>query len=85
MGFDTNQIIDTFRIVCECAMPFNAYVETVRLDHLYKMVALIYNDQNIARSPAATFGHFVEVCGMLTMHDRKKRREGEAHGHGCPL
>lgn len=41
------------------------------------MVASIYNDQNLARSPAATFGHFVEVCGMLTMHDRKKRREND--------
>jgi NTP pyrophosphatase (non-canonical NTP hydrolase) len=46
-----------------------------RLDDLYKMVSSIYNDQNIGRSPSATFGHFVEVCGMLTMHDRRKRRE----------
>jgi NTP pyrophosphatase (non-canonical NTP hydrolase) len=53
------------------------FAQSARLDDLYKMVALIYNDQNIARSPAATFGHFVEVCGMLTMHDRKKRREGD--------
>lgn len=58
-------------------MPLASYPEPARLDHLYKMVASIYNDQNIARSPAATFGHFVEVCGMLTMHDRKKRREGD--------
>jgi NTP pyrophosphatase (non-canonical NTP hydrolase) len=40
------------------------------------MVAYIYNDRNMARPPAATFAHFVEVCGMLTIHDRKKRREG---------
>ncbi len=50
--------------------------QSPRLDDLYKMVSWIYNDQNITRSPAATFGHFVEVCGMLTMHDRRKRREG---------
>ncbi len=48
----------------------------ISLDDLYKMVAQIYSDQNIMRSRTATFGHFVEVCGMLTMHDRKKRREG---------
>jgi hypothetical protein len=51
-----------------------AFPQTLRLDDLYRMVASIYSDQNIARSSAATFGHFVEVCGMLTMHDRKKRR-----------
>lgn len=46
------------------------------LDDLYRMVAHIYSEQNIARSIASTFSHFVEVCGMLTIHDRKKRREG---------
>src|SRR5215469_11870717 len=56
-------------------MSSGAFPQTLRLDDLYRMVASIYTDQNIARSPSATFGHFVEVCGMLTMHDRKKRRE----------
>jgi hypothetical protein len=56
-------------------MSSGAFPQTLRLDDLYRMVASIYADQNIARSPAATFGHFLEVCGMLTMHDRKKRRE----------
>jgi NTP pyrophosphatase (non-canonical NTP hydrolase) len=46
------------------------------LDGLYKMVAYIYREQNAIRSPSTTFSHFVEVCGMLTIHDRKKRREG---------
>src|SRR5262245_1013600 len=46
------------------------------LDGLYKMVAHIYREQNAIRSPVATFSHFVEVCGMLTIHDRKKKREG---------
>ncbi|MEY9881780.1 hypothetical protein [Bradyrhizobium sp. USDA 329] len=48
----------------------------VRLDELYKMVAYIYSDKNMTRTATATFAHFVEVCGMLTIHDRKKRREG---------
>lgn len=48
----------------------------VRLDDLYKMVAYIYSDRNLSRPAAATFGHFVEVCGMLTIHDRSKKREG---------
>ena len=56
-------------------MSSGAFPQTLCLDDLYRMVASIYADQNIARSPAATFGHFLEVCGMLTMHDRKKRRE----------
>lgn len=46
------------------------------LDGLYKMVAYIYREQNAIRSPSATFSHFVEVCGMLAIHDRKKKREG---------
>jgi len=58
-------------------MPPAPFPQSARLDDLYKMVAFIYSDQNIARSPAATFEHFVEVCGMLSMHDRKKRREGD--------
>jgi NTP pyrophosphatase (non-canonical NTP hydrolase) len=48
------------------------------LDGLYKMVAHIYREQNAIRSPHATFSHFVEVCGMLTIHDRRKKREGSS-------
>jgi nucleoside phosphorylase/NTP pyrophosphatase (non-canonical NTP hydrolase) len=48
---------------------------TYSLDDLYLMVASIYTEQNAHRSPSATFAHFVEVCGMLTVHDRKKKRE----------
>lgn len=48
----------------------------LRLDDLYRMVAHIYADKNIGRTVEATFAHFVEVCGMLTIHDRKKKREG---------
>jgi hypothetical protein len=50
--------------------------QPIRLDDLYKMVAYIYADKNMSRTSTATFAHFVEVCGMLTIHDRKKRREG---------
>jgi hypothetical protein len=48
----------------------------LRLDDLYKMVAHIYSDKNVTRTATATFAHFVEVCGMLTIHDRRKKREG---------
>jgi len=47
-----------------------------RLDDLYKMTAYIYADKLSSRSSSATFAHLVEVCGMLTIHDRKKKREG---------
>jgi len=47
----------------------------LRLDDLYKMTAQIYADRSSVRSKEATFAHFVEVCGMLTIHDRRKRRE----------
>jgi len=47
----------------------------LRLDDLYKMVAHIYSEQNAYRSASATFGHFVEVCGTLTVESRGKRRE----------
>jgi NTP pyrophosphatase (non-canonical NTP hydrolase) len=47
-----------------------------RLDDLYKMVAHIYGEKLSERSSTATFAHFVEVCGMLTIHDRNKKREG---------
>lgn len=43
------------------------------LDDLYHMVARIYGERNAERSASATFAHFVEVCGMLTAHDRQKR------------
>lgn len=46
------------------------------LDDLYRMVAYIYADKNSTRTTESTFAHFVEVCGMLTIHDRKKKREG---------
>lgn len=46
----------------------------MRLDDLYKMTAFIYQDANLTRSKEATFLHFVEVCGMLTQLDRKKKR-----------
>jgi hypothetical protein len=39
------------------------------------MTAHIYSDRNSVRSKEATFAHFVEVCGMLTIADRKKKRE----------
>lgn len=47
-----------------------------RLDDLYKMVAYIYGDKLSSRSSEATFSHLVEVCGMLTIHARDKKREG---------
>jgi NTP pyrophosphatase (non-canonical NTP hydrolase) len=47
----------------------------LRLDDIYKMTAYIYGDRNITRTKEATFSHFVEVCGMLTIHDRRKKRE----------
>jgi NTP pyrophosphatase (non-canonical NTP hydrolase) len=40
------------------------------------MVAHIYSEQNAHRPASATFAHFVEVCGMLTVHCRNKKREG---------
>jgi hypothetical protein len=46
-----------------------------RLDDLYKMTAHIYGEQNAHRPTSATFSHFVEVCGLLTIHARKKKRE----------
>jgi NTP pyrophosphatase (non-canonical NTP hydrolase) len=48
----------------------------LRLDDVYKMVAHIYSEQNAHRPASATFAHFVEVCGMLTVLSRNKRREG---------
>lgn len=47
----------------------------LRLDDLYKMTAFIYHDSNMGRSKEATLLHFVEVCGMLTLLDRKKHRD----------
>jgi len=40
------------------------------------MISHIYSEQNAQRPASATFAHFVEVCGILTMHSRKKKREG---------
>lgn len=48
----------------------------LRLDDLYRMIAYIYGEQNALRPVSATFAHFVEVCGMLSILDRKKKREG---------
>jgi len=50
-------------------------MEKLRLDDLYYMVSHIYSEQNAHRPAAATFAHFVEVCGMLATHDRNKKRE----------
>jgi NTP pyrophosphatase (non-canonical NTP hydrolase) len=47
----------------------------LRLDDLYMMTSHIYGDRNSTRTKEATFAHFVEVCGMLTIHDRRKKRE----------
>jgi len=44
------------------------------LDDLYHMVAFIYGERNAERPATATFSHFVEACGMLTLHDRSKPR-----------
>ncbi len=48
----------------------------LRLDDLYKMIAHIYIEQNAHRPTSATFAHFVEACGMLTIHASNKKREG---------
>jgi nucleoside phosphorylase/NTP pyrophosphatase (non-canonical NTP hydrolase) len=50
--------------------------DTYSLDGLYLMISSIYGEQNYHRSPSSTFAHFVEVCGMLTVHDKRKRNEG---------
>jgi NTP pyrophosphatase (non-canonical NTP hydrolase) len=47
----------------------------LRLDDLYRMTSFIYHDANLGRSREGTLLHFVEVCGMLTLLDRKKKRE----------
>jgi len=46
-----------------------------RLDEIYRMTSYIYSEQNAQRPASATFAHFVEVCGILSMHVRKKKRE----------
>lgn len=48
---------------------------TPRLDEIYRMTAYIYSEQNAQRPASGTFAHFVEVCGILSMHVRKKKRE----------
>jgi NTP pyrophosphatase (non-canonical NTP hydrolase) len=55
-------------------------ITPLRLDDLYKMIAHIYSEQNAHRPASATFAHFVEVCGMLTVHSRNKKREGLTFG-----
>jgi nucleoside phosphorylase/NTP pyrophosphatase (non-canonical NTP hydrolase) len=45
------------------------------LDDLYHMVAHIYSDKNAERPISVTFSHFVEVCGMMTIHAKKKNRD----------
>jgi len=47
----------------------------ISLDDLYQMTAHIYGERSAERPVSATFAHFVEVCGMLTMHTREKVRE----------
>lgn len=51
-------------------------MDSPTLDDLYHMTAHIFSEQNADRPAAATFAHFVEVCGMLSIHDRRKKREG---------
>lgn len=45
------------------------------LDEIYRMTSYIYSEQNAQRPASATFAHFIEVCGILSMHVRKKKRE----------
>ncbi|MGH9894326.1 MAG: hypothetical protein ACREA0_20550, partial [bacterium] len=49
----------------------------LRLDDLYHLLAYIYSEQNSGRSPSVTFAHFVEVCGLLTLHSRSKPRKDD--------
>ncbi len=49
--------------------------DNLSLDDLYKMTVYIYGEQNAHRPTSATFSHFVEVCGMLTVHARKKKKK----------
>ena len=49
--------------------------KALRLDDLYRMVAHIYSEQNAHRPARETFAHFVEVCGMLALTDREKKKE----------
>jgi NTP pyrophosphatase (non-canonical NTP hydrolase) len=57
-------------------MAVNSSQNVISLDDLYKMVSYIYSEQNAHRPASSTFAHFVEVCGMLTVHARSKKREG---------
>ncbi len=61
---------------CSAWFPQTTMPAIIRLDDLYRMVSHIYSEQNAQRAATATFAHFVEVCGMLTLHDRDKPREG---------
>lgn len=53
----------------------NAPTTTSSLDDLYRMTAYVYSEQNAIRPIASTFSHFVEICGMLTALDRRKKKE----------
>ncbi len=50
-------------------------LKIISLDDLYHMVSYIYSDKNSERPISMTFSHFVEVCGMLTIHGKNKNRE----------
>ena len=53
----------------------SVHATALSLDDLYHMVANIYGERNAERPVSATFAHFVEVCGVLTAHDRGKTRQ----------
>lgn len=50
-------------------------IRRISLDDLYRMVAHIYSERNAERPASVTFAHFVEVCGMLSIHERPKKKE----------
>lgn len=55
--------------------PSNFPTTKLSLDDLYHMVAYIYSDKNAERPVSVTLAHFIEVCGVLTTHAKKKNRE----------
>src|SRR5207244_2580842 len=50
--------------------------QVITLDDLYLMVSYIFSERNAERPASVTFAHFVEVCGMLSLHERAKKKEG---------
>ena len=52
-------------------------LQPICLDDLYKMVAYTYSDLNPLRPASATFAHFVEVCGDVTVKRYEKRKMRE--------